>query len=301
MDLNEAFSLFIQDNFSKGNSKETLYYYNYNIPPFIEFCASKKIFEVEKVDSKIFDDYKSHLLLSNPNTKKITLQTYSRAVKVFINWLNDFNLVNDIGTLKLIKAETKNIVPLSDAEVEILLNSFDNSFFGIRNKLICLLMVDSGLRRGEVVTLLRDNISFINHTMLVIGKGNKERLVPFGLETQKYMKKFISISNLSDNHLLQNKYGEPITRNTIKCFFQDLKIDTGIQRLYPHLLRHTFATNYIYYGGDVESLRILLGHTSIAMTQKYVHLAAQQRILNQKYNSHIDKLLNKYDSNAVCF
>lgn len=56
MDLNEAFSLFIQDNFSKGNSDETLYYYNYNIPPFIDFCNSKKISEVENIDSKIFDE-----------------------------------------------------------------------------------------------------------------------------------------------------------------------------------------------------------------------------------------------------
>ena len=65
------------------------------------------------------------------------------------------------------------------------------------------------------------------------------------------------------------------------------------------MLRHTFVTNYILYGGDVEELRILLGHTSITMTQKYVHLAAQQRILNQRYHSHIDKLICQFEDTEL--
>ncbi len=296
--LNEAYLYFINEQFSKGNSNETLTYYQYNIPKFIEYCTEHNISEVTQLDESIFEDYKSYLLKNNKNTKKISLQTYVRAIKVFINWLSEKNLTEKkIGKLTLIKPEITNIIPLSDIELQIILKSFDNSYYGVRNKLIVLLMVDSGLRRGEVVSLLSDNVNMLNKTMLVYGKGNKERIVPFGEETKRQILKYNSLKEGEyEKHFFQKQNGEPITENTIKCFFQDLKRDTGIKRLYPHLLRHTFATNYILYGGDVEELRILLGHSSITMTQKYVHLATQQKILNQRYKSHIDKLICTYES-----
>lgn len=296
MTITEAFTLFIRRKKSEGLSNETLYYYNFNIPKFIEFCYDYyDIEDVDELNRDIFEEYK-HFLISNKNGKKKTsLQTYSRAVKTFLNWVNheDF-LREDIGKLTLIKSEVPNIVPLSDKEVKLLLDYFDNSELGIRNKLISLLMLDSGLRRGEVVKLKTANINFINQVMLVQGKGNKERLVPFGKETNRYLQIYSKYHNSSNEYFFQDEKGNSITGNTIKMFFQKLKKNGGIPRIYPHLLRHTFATNYILYGGDVEELRILLGHSSIVMTQKYVHLAAQQRILNQRYHSHIDKLLCEY-------
>lgn len=299
MDLFEAFKCFIKEEYSKGNSSETISYYNYNIPNFIEYCKNNGIVSTEQITKNVFDEYKCFLLSSKKNTQKISLQTYARAVKVFLNWLNSNEIINNIGSLSLIKAEIKNIIPLSDLEVKILLNCFDNSFYGIRNRLVCLLMVDSGLRRGEVVSLLTKNINLINKTILVYGKGDKERIVPFGEETKKYIIKILSLNNKNEPHLIQKNDGECITENTIKMFFQDLKKETGISRLKPHLLRHTFGTNYILYGGELEELRILMGHTSLSMTQKYVHLAAQQKILNQKYHSHIDKIIGDYDNAQI--
>ncbi len=72
--------------------------------------------------------------------------------------------------------------------------------------------------------------------------------------------------------------------------FQRLKISSGISRLYPHLLRHTFATNYIIQGGNLEVLRVLLGHSSISITQIYIHLATQMQLVNNKFDSHLDTL-----------
>lgn len=301
MTISEAYSLFIREKYAEGNSIETMNYYNYNIPKFIEWCCEiYDIEDVEDLNNSVFEEYKIYLLTNKTRTKKTSLQTYSRAIKTFLNWLNDNGLLSgDIGKMTLIKAELPNIVPLSDMEVRILLNCFDNSYLGIRNKLITLLMVDSGLRRGEVVSLKTKNINLVNKTMLINGKGNKERIVPFGEETKRYIRMYSNMSNSSEQYFFQKIDGEHITNNTIKMFFQDLKKDSGIERLYPHLLRHTFATNYILYGGDVEELRILLGHTSITMTQRYVHLAAQQRILNQRYHSHIDKLICQFDDSKL--
>lgn len=297
MTISEAFTIFIREKYADGNSQETLTYYNNSIPKFIEWCYDyHDIEDVEDLNNSTFEEYKIFLLEHKKNTKKTSLQSYSRAIKTFLNWLSNKGVLNgEIGKLTLIKAEIPNIVPLSDAEVRILLNCFDNSYLGIRNHLIVLLMVDSGLRRGEVVSLKTKNINLTNRTMLIIGKGNKERIVPFGEETKRYIRMYSNMRDGYNDYFFQKNDGEPITNNTIKMFFQDLKNDSTIHRLYPHLLRHTFATNYILYGGDVEELRILLGHTSITMTQKYVHLAAQQRILNQRYHSHIDKLICEYD------
>lgn len=142
------------------------------------------------------------------------------------------------------------------------------------------------------MSLRKDCILLSNRTMKVFGKGSKERLLPFGLTTYQYIKKFIAISNEYCDYLLQSIDGNQITNNTIKMFFQKIKKDTGIERIYPHLLRHTFATNYLLDGGNLEELRILMGHTTIEMTRKYVHLAEQQRILNQKFVSHIDQIVS---------
>ena len=172
MTISEAFTLFIREKYSDGNSLETMNYYNYNIPKFIEWCYDfYDIEDVEDLDSTVFEEYKICLLNNKIRTKKTSLQTYSRAIKTFLNWLNNNGLLSrDIGKLTLIKAELPNIIPLSDTEVRILLKCFDNSYLGIRNKLIVLLMVDSGLRRAEVVNIKRTNINLVNKTMLILGK-----------------------------------------------------------------------------------------------------------------------------------
>ncbi len=296
MTLDKAFETFILRQKAKGNSKETIKYYNYNIPFFISFCKEYNCTDTYDLSVELFEMYKCHLLEVKLKTRKISLQTYVRAVKVFYKWLYEEGKLEKgikMDKLTLIKAEKVNIIPLSDKEIQVLLNCFDNSFYGIRNKLIVLLMVDSGLRRGEVVNLKKNDINLVNRTMLIHGKGSKERLVPFGTITEMYLKKLNNISNQNCDYLFQKIDGEPITDNTIKMFFQDLKKDSSITRLYPHLLRHTFATNYILNGGDTEELRILLGHSSIMTTQVYLHLAAQQKILNQRYQSHIDTIFNK--------
>lgn len=296
MTLCAAYQQFLKEKISEGVTEQTLKYYKYNLPKFIEWCVDNKIENVEDVYTHLFEDYKLYLIENKNGTKKISLQTYTRAVKTFLLWLNENEFIQNVGKLKLIKAEIANIVPLSDVEVKILLNNFDNSYFGIRNKLMVMFMLDSGLRRGEVVSLESKNIFMHNNTMLVQGKGEKERLVPFGEETKRYINRYSHMRNEYEKRFFQKEDGTPITDNTIKMYFQDLKESTGIIRLHPHLLRHTFATNYILYGGDVEELRILLGHTSLQMTMKYVHLATQQRILNQRYHSYIDKLFCQYDN-----
>lgn len=292
MNLSQAYDMFIQEQKFRGNSPETISYYKICLNMFMDFCG--RDLDISELDIVLFKCYQLHLQ-ETKEIKRISIRTYARAVRVFYRYLYFEDLIDiDINKLKLMKATTEVILPLSDSEVKQLLNIFDYSVLGYRDKLICMLMLDCGLRRGEVVNLTNSDIDLVNNTLKINGKGSKQRIVSFGLSTREQIilyqkirsKKFIEPT---DSFFLTNSY-EPITHNTIKMHFQDLKIKSGISRIYPHLLRHTFATNYIYNGGNLEVLRVLLGHSTISITQIYIHLASQMHIINDKYDSHLDTL-----------
>lgn len=223
--------------------------------------------------------------------KRVSVQSYARDVRVFLRWLYFEDMLDiDINRLRLVKSQKDVIQPLNDLESKKLLNMFDESvWLDLRNKLMCMLMLDCGLRRGELVKLHIDNVDLKNCTMLINGKGSKQRIVPFGSTTFHLLKKYIKCTTTRGN-LFRNHDGTPITDNAIKMLFSRLKKKSGISRLYPHLLRHTFATNYILNGGNLEVLRVLMGHSTINITQVYVHLAAQMRIINEKHLSHVDEI-----------
>ncbi len=226
--------------------------------------------------------------------KRVSVQSYARDVRVFLRWLYFEDMINiDINRLRLVKSQKDVIQPLNDAESKKLLNAFhEDVWLDLRNKLICMLMLDCGLRRGEVVKLKLSDVDFKSRTMIINGKGSKQRIVPFGSTTCQLLKKYIKRTALSSGEIFRNLNGAPITDNTVKMLFSRLKSKSGIDRLYPHLLRHTFATNYVLNGGNIEVLRVLMGHSTINITQVYVHIAAQMRIINEKHLSHVDEMFS---------
>ena len=289
MTVLDAFKMFLQEQQFRGNSKETISYYKITLNMFMDYCG--RDLDIDDLDVILFKSYQMYLD-TEKDIKRVSVQTYARAVRVFYRYLYFEDLIDiDINKLKLIKSKKESILPLTDEELTKLISCFNmNIFLDVRDRLICQLMFDCGLRRGEVVNLKLSDISFSKSTMLINGKGSKQRVVPFGLCTKDLIMKYISLAYIEDKYLFINNDGSPITSNTIKKLFVRLKKKSGIDRLYPHLLRHTFATNYIYNGGNLEVLRVLLGHSSIAITQIYVHLATQMHLVNDTFESHLDKM-----------
>lgn len=233
-------------------------------------------------------------LLETYSVKKISIQTYSRATKALLRWLQRENFINiNINKLELVKAEQIAIFPLLDVEIQKVLAEFtDASELSLRNKIIFLLLTDCGLRRGEIPKIKKSDLYLENETLCVHGKGSKERYVRLGQLTITLIRKYMQMTRDSScEYLLIKKDRTAITGNTIKMIFQRLRQKTGIDRLYPHMLRHTFATNYMLDTGNLEALRIIMGHSTVAMTQKYVHIAAQMQIINGRHLSHIDFML----------
>lgn len=285
---------FLKEKKSVGLSEDSLYYYKRNLNLFVEFLGGTDI------DDDTFLNYQLWLS-ENLNVKKISIQTYARATKVFLRWLVKNNYTNiDLEKIQLIKSENSIIYPLRNDEIELLFNCFDSSVLGERNKLICMLMLDCGLRRGEIPKIKKQDIHLENHSILINGKGNKERMVTFGNVVKNQMQLYNSKN--SDNnteYLFTTNKNTPLTKNAIKLMFQKLNKEKGLERIYPHLLRHTFATNYLLDGGDLETLRIYMGHTDISTTQKYLHIAEQIKMLQQKHLSHLDIMYDKSKPNAT--
>lgn len=292
----KAYEMFMQEQRFRGNSPYTLDYYKRSLKMFLDFCTSE--LEIDELDIVLFKSYQLYIS-ENRDVNKISVRTYARAVKVFYRWLYFENYIDiDISRLNLMKANKDVILPLSDKEVKLLLSSFDNnSYLSCRDKSICMLMLDCGLRLGEVVNLKINDIDFVNRYLVINGKGSKQRVVPFGSSVSSQLSLYFSyrtsISSSSTSVFLTQKYTD-ITHNTIKMMFSRLKKKKGLSRIYPHLLRHTFATNYVYNGGNLEVLRVLMGHSTINITQIYIHLASQMHLINDNYNSHLDNLLNDH-------
>lgn len=295
MTLQNAIDEFLIEQQIRGNSEKTVLYYS----RCLGFFANYNGFSARSVGSISLLDCKSYLLyLKTKNITTTTIQTYIRALRAFLSWCYAEGYIdtNIPEHFKLPKAKRKTIDVLTDEEIQRLfacLNGRD--FYSIRNYCIVALMLDSGLRLNEVVTLERGKIHIVEGYIIVNGKGNKERIVPLGLNSKKALLRYVSIVPNSDikTPLFVKDTLTPLKQSTIKQLFRRLKVSACIPRLRPHLLRHSFATRYLENGGDIYSLQLILGHTSLEMVKKYIHLTNSKTAINFSNYSPLDKVLKK--------
>lgn len=196
MNLSQAYEMFMQEQKFRGNSKETISYYKICLNMFIDYCGSD--LDVSDLDVILFKGYQLYLS-ENKDIKRVSVRTYSRAVRVFYRYLYFEDIIDiNINKLKLIKADKEVIMPLTDIEVKQLLNSFEPlTFLGERDKLMCMLMLDCGLRRGEVVKLKLSDIDKSKRTMIINGKGSKQRIVPFGKTVKNQLMRYLTMRSKS--------------------------------------------------------------------------------------------------------
>ena len=283
MTLSIAISEFLLDQRVRGNSSKTLDYYSFSLDLFSKFyCADR---DLSDLSLRICKEYYLHLV-EDRTVNSVSIQSYIRALRSFLRWLynEEYIEINICERFKLPKATRKVIDILSDEEIERLLAALSGSeWLTVRNRLIVSLMLDSGLRLNEVVTLQASSVHLKDRYLIVTGKGDKQRTVPFGEFTAKTLEEYYRVIQKAGIHgnllikVSQTLCGfEPITEATIKNMFRKLKARANIPRLYPHLLRHTFATRYLENGGNIYTLQAILGHTSLEMVKKYLHLASSR-------------------------
>lgn len=191
------------------------------------------------------------------------------------------------------------IEPLNEDEITITLNTIDQkTLVGRRNYVIVVLMLDTGLRVGEVANAELKNFKPIEGCLKVMGKGKKERIVPVGMVVQTALSEYITyvrskIARLDCDRLFVSEDGGPITENTLKLFFSRLSKKSSISRLHAHLCRHTFAINYLLNGGDIYSLKEILGHKTLEMVNRYLHFTKVQITARHHEFSPMDRIMGK--------
>jgi site-specific recombinase XerD len=201
-----------------------------------------------------------------------TIQKYYRALSALFNWSVSEGILetNSLIKIKVPKAEKKVVKSLSSTEVNRLILHFGDSFEGIRNKAIILVLVDCGLRLGELLSLKLFDINMEQQLIKADGKTG-ERVVRFGDTTKKALRKYLKLRNNvngTNDSLWLTEKGRTLKDSSVETMFIKLSKRTGV-RVHPHLLRHTFATMWLRNGGDSLMLQRLLGHTTLMMTNRY--------------------------------
>lgn len=309
--LKKAYELFIFDR-ETYCSDNTVRNYRNTLRYFFDFMSEERGVSIDQIPLSSITtlDLKSYVVMlrhrdkleSHPlkptEPKRITntsIRTYCIDLRTFFHFLYDNDYMqNDImKKFKLIRREKKLVLPLFADEVARIDALFNlKSCTGLRNYLIVHLMLDQGLRSGEVCELQVNNVDFThNHLEIYNAKGEKDRILPLSLTLKKHLHQYVTLyrpyTHAHNNLLVSvNGSGLPITQDTIKCLFSRIRVKSEVERVYPHLLRHTFATSFVLGGGDLESLRIYLGHSSYDVTQNYLHLANRY----QRMGSDIYKL-----------
>lgn len=298
--ITELYDDFILEQKFRNNSSKTIAYYKENLNKFISWLNSNNISALNLDNWKKYGVYLRDNVVKHNGDKlsDASIQGAMRAVKAFYNYAIEQQILPDISRkLKLPKAHCKEERILDDDEIEHLIGCLSSpacTQTGLRNKCFVALMLDCGLRRGEIPKINIGHIDIKGKTLVVNGKGGKQRVVPMGNTSAalltEYIEKYRIKSGLNDT-LFYNEIGNcRCTDNLVKQVFKHLKEKSGIKRLHPHLLRHTFATYYIADGGDLETLRIILGHANIQTTQRYLHMAFNLNLQRSRHNSHLDKL-----------
>ena len=287
MTIAQAYDKFIRDR-KIYCAAETIRTYNEHIRVFFRYLeenyqpVTALSFESIPDEVNIFSDFIIYLR-EKGTVKNVTIRSYCRTVKAFLKYCYEEDICRDyLKRVKMPKDDSIPPAPLVQNEVALLDSCFDlASLQGLRNYCIIHLMLDCGLRSQEVIHLdLKDLDAAHNILHIRVSKECKSRITMIPDFLSEHIRKYMELDGRSSGRIffcLRNQ--EPITENTIKQLFKKLKKKSGIERLHAHLLRHTFATSFLIGGGNLEFLRVMMGHSDYVVTKMYSSLAAQYRML----------------------
>jgi len=237
--------------------------------------------KIEEVNYQDFQNYLSYL-----NDLKINARSQSRVIssmRSFFKFLILEKIIKENPTELLENPKTGKKLPefLTIDEIELIVNQIDRSKKeGERNLAIIEVLYGCGLRVTELIELKISEIYWEEGFIRIIGKGNRERLVPLGKIASKHLKIYLNeirvhqkVKDLFVDHVFINKNGTKISRVMIFKIIKKLTEKSGIQKnISPHSLRHSFATHLVEGGADLRSVQEMLGHQSITTTEIYTHL-----------------------------
>jgi len=293
--IQEAFNHFQLRNRSENRSDRTLEWYDavftqlfksqWGIPPATQMG--------EITELKLLE-YNAHLQERTWNGKKLkpsSVNNKVRAIRAFFRWAFEagYTETHLLRTARPPKIPRELIEPLSDEEIRRLYKAA----ISYRDQAIISLLLDSGLRASELAGLRLGDVNLDLGVMRVMGKGAKERRVPFGETTTGRISLYLEKQRPDDvitGRLFLTTHKTTMDRRNVQLMMRRFKVRADIPRLHAHLLRHTYATRFVLNGGNILLLKACLGHNSLEMVNHYTHLAAQQAIDLGRAYSPLDSI-----------
>ena len=276
----------------RGLSKNTIDNYSFDIERLCFFLEENNIsVSPLKIDEETIQQFIYSV------SKEVNPRSQARIIsglKSFFSYLifEDYRLDNPMELIETPKIGRKLPDTLTVDEIDQLISAIDlSSKEGERNRAMLETLYGCGLRVSELVTLKISDLFFDEGFIKITGKGNKQRFVPIGNLTQKYIQIYketirthLNIKKGFEDTLFLNRRGNQLTRAMIFTIIKDLATKINLNKnISPHTLRHSFATHLLENGADLRSIQLMLGHESITTTEIYVHL--DRKFLTQVIHS----------------
>ena len=284
-------------NTKRTGSSATADAYYRDIARFIEYLERNNIKSFNDVTKLEAMDYIRELRSGKITKGKITNSTYSRnlsALRSFYRYLMEAHIGDHNAFLQIRKVDVEKHLPdvLTFDQIEKILDSFDlDDPIEIRNRCIIETIYACGLRISECCDLLIDNVDQKSLTLRVIGKGNKERIVPFYPRLSELIDLYISkyrneYAKDGFEYLFVSTRHSKISPRSVQYLLDETKVKVNLPiDLHPHMLRHSFATHLLDNGADLRTVQELLGHANLSTTQLYTHLT-YDRLKRTVDNAH---------------
>jgi len=298
LELGKLILHFEQSNKAEGKSPKTVTWYTEMFDGFTKFLLlTGQVAVLANFNATIVREFIIHE--QGRGLSPFTIQAKVRALKVLSSWLysEGYTGNNLLSNIKLPKAPSKLIQPLTEAEINQLLGSQNPlTAIGSRNTAILVTMLDCGLRSSELCNILFEDAHIEEGYLKVLGKGNKERVVPIGSLAQKVLWRYIfhfrpDPMGETNEYLFLSLDGKHLGPNSIKLLLKRWGKRAGVPRLHAHLCRHTYATSFLNQRcGDVFRLQQILGHSTLEMVRRYVHFSSTQDMIQGHVSSPLDRI-----------
>ena len=270
---------FISAKRIEGCSEKTLKYYQNTIDALLSGTGKRsQQLTTEDLRNYLTNYQKRH------NSGKVTIDNIRRILSSYFSWLEDEDYIVKSPVRRIHKVKTAKVVKdtYTDEELELMRDNCESN----RDLAMIDLLTSSGMRVGELVTLNREDINFSERECVVLGKGNKERLVYFDARTKIHLKNYLDSRTDSDPALfvsLRAPY-ERLQIGGVETSLRELGKRLGLQKVHPHKFRRTLATTAIDKGMPIEQVQQLLGHQKIDTTMHYAMVKQQNvKLAHRKY------------------
>jgi site-specific recombinase XerD len=283
---------FIVDRKARGLSPNTIDFYRKKLKKFIDFCNLNKICDIQELNATHVRKYV--LWLEKKGHNKGEVHAHFRELRSLLYWYELENELTDwTNPIKKVKVNPPRQDPLDPADVnavKAMLKVCDNDFTGIRDRLILLILLDTGLRASELLTLNFDNVNPITGTLQIMhGKGDKFRVVYLGKKSRIAMRSYYRRIKHHEGALIIGVHGERLTYTGLRLILKRRAEKAGGEYQSPHSFRRLFALTMLRNGIDVFSLQLLMGHADLQMLRRYLKQAGSD--LQEAHNqaSPVDK------------